>query len=156
MTFLSKLGQVIATAGKFFGGPVGTAIGGAISAFLPKGSALAQNVQTAEDIFMKVSGLVIQMEAFGAALNLTGQQKLDALVDPVVNLLLQSDAFTGKHIDNPALLREAATDLINGTVKAYNSIHHGEVKDSDIPGFDASKAPKVVAASTPQTQNIPT
>jgi hypothetical protein len=79
-------------------------------------------VDRIEDSLSDVATVVVQVEAIGAALQLSGTQKLTAATPLVAQLILKSDLMLGKKIDNPVLFNEGCGDLATGIVKILNSI----------------------------------
>lgn len=115
MTFLKKLGQIIAE---------GIAIIGGIAPILQATNPQAGTVvQTISKDLEQVGQIVIQVEAMGAALGLSGADKLRAAVGPVVQILMSSELLAGKPVTDAAALNQAAQDIINGVVKALNAVH---------------------------------
>lgn len=115
MTFLKKLGQIIAEGIAIIGG-----IAPIISMTNPGAGAI---VQTVSKDLAQIEQIVIQIEAVGASLGLSGADKLRAAVGPVVQILMSSELLIGKPITDAAALNDAAQDIINGVVKALNAIH---------------------------------
>lgn len=115
MTFLKKLGQIIATGVEIVAG-----FGPLLAARSPEAGVI---VQTVSKDLAAIGQIVVQVEAMGAALGLSGADKLRAAVGPVVQILTQSELLAGKPVTDAAALNQAAQDVINGVVKALNAIH---------------------------------
>ena len=115
MTFLKKLGQIIATGIELL-----TGLGPILSASLPS---VAGPLQVVSKDLMAVANVVIQVEAIGASLGLVGADKLRAATGPVVQILMQSELLLGKPITDAAALNTAAQSMINAVVAMLNAIH---------------------------------
>lgn len=74
-----------------------------------------------EDSLNQAALIVVQVEAIGVALSLSGDQKLTAASPLITQLILKSDLMLGKKIDNPTLFAEGVADLTNAIVKILNS-----------------------------------
>ena len=115
MTFLKKLGQLIVE-----GLGIAAGILPVIQAAVPNSGAV---VQTISADLNAIGQIVVQVEAMGAALGLSGADKLRAAVGPVTQILLQSELLAHKPISDISALNGAAQDVINGVVKALNAVH---------------------------------
>lgn len=73
------------------------------------------------DTLNQAAMIVVQVEAIGAALKLTGNQKLEAATPLITQLILKSDLMIGKKIDNQALFTEGVQNIVDGVVKVLNS-----------------------------------
>lgn len=115
MTFLKKAGQIIAE---------GIAILGGIAPILQAtNSKQAAIVETVSKDLTEIGQVVISMEGVGAALGLSGADKLRAATGPVIQILMQSELLAGKPITDAAALNTAAQSIINGVVAALNAVH---------------------------------
>ena len=110
MSLLKRIGQILAQ---------GTAIALGIGplVFPGKTGELGQVV----GILEQVSGLVVQIEAIGVSLGLSGAQKLQGVVTAAMQLFLDSALLAGHKIANANLFKEGVTDVVNGIVKILNS-----------------------------------
>lgn len=81
-----------------------------------------QVIDQIEDSLNQVASILVQVEAIGAALQLTGDQKLTAATPLITQLILKSDLLTGKRIDDPVLFNQGVQDLVNSVVKILNSV----------------------------------
>lgn len=124
MSFLKKLGQIIAT-----GIEIITGIGPILSAAIPGSSGVIGKV--ANDL-QSIAQIVIQAEAMGAALGLSGADKLRAATGPVVQILMQSELIAGHPVTDAAALTTAAQNIINGVVAALNAINANAIKTQPI------------------------
>lgn len=79
-------------------------------------------VDKISDTLNEMAGLVVLTESIGAALKLSGEQKLDATVPLVTQLILKSDLMTGKEINDQAKFTEGIKNLTNGVVAILNSV----------------------------------
>lgn len=113
MTFLKKLGQIIATGVEIFTG---------IMPILQRAYPNAPFNTISKDL-NAISEIVIQAEAMGAALGLSGADKLRAATGPVVQILMQSEILANKQITDAAALNRAAQNAINAVVEMLNAIH---------------------------------
>lgn len=113
MTFLKKLGQIIATGVEIFTG---------ILPIIQKAYPNAPYQTISKDLDA-ISQIVVQAEAMGAALGLSGADKLRAATGPVIQILMQSEILAGKQITDAAALNTAAQNAINAVVAMLNAIH---------------------------------
>lgn len=120
LTFLKKLGGIVLQVGA-----VVTGLYPLIQPMLGSGKP-ATIVGTAVNDLSQISKLVIQIEAVGQSLNLTGPQKLQALVPLVQNVVLTSEVVDGKKVANNDLFVKACTEYAQATVDLLNSIHPDE------------------------------
>src|SRR4051812_21705042 len=99
MTFLKKFGEAILK---------GISI---VTGFAPIASALypgqAGVIQTVSNDLAQVASIIVQTEALGQALGLSGLQKLQAAVPLVEQIVLQSSVLVGHKIENEALFKQA-------------------------------------------------
>ena len=125
MTFLKKLGQLIVKGIGIVSGflPV-------LQATMPGSSAI---IQTVSKDLAAIGDIVIQVEAMGAALGLSGADKLRAAVGPATQVLLQSELLLGKPISDITALNGAAQDIINGVVKMLNAVHPSAAVETPVP-----------------------
>src|SRR5207244_409614 len=82
MTFLKRLGQIIAE-----GIALASGFGPILQQFQPKATPY---VDAAQKDLAAVAAIVVQAEAMGAALGLSGADKLRAATGPVIQILMQS------------------------------------------------------------------
>lgn len=119
MTFLKKLGQILATVAS-------TALGiGPLVAplFGAKGSQVAGEISTVVNDLTAVGGVIVQVETIGASMTgMTGPQKLQAATALVKPILLTSQLISGKHIADAALLDKAVTEITQGVVDMLNAV----------------------------------
>jgi hypothetical protein len=117
MTFLKKLGQIIA---QLAGAAVG--IGPIIAPFLGGGKTAAV-VTTGINDLTAIAKLTLTIEAaFASVPNSTGAQKLQALVPLVSNIISTSEVVSGKKVADPATFTKGCTEVAQGMVDILNSI----------------------------------
>lgn len=116
MTFLKKLGQVIAKA---------TAVVVGIEPLLPMLNRPAVTAAGAvvEDKLNQIAQAVVTAEAIGAALQLSGPQKLTAASPLVSQLVRQSSLLAGRPIANAQLFDDSIAQLTSAVVGILNSLH---------------------------------
>ena len=120
MKFLKKLGVAIAKGSVVLGKVTGywPMIEGAVQTFAPKA---ADEMATIGDTLTKIGGVVVQVEAVGAALQLPGAQKLTAASPLVAQLILQSDLARGRKIDDQEEFARGVAKITEGVVDVLNS-----------------------------------
>lgn len=124
MGWLKKVGLIIAKAGEFLilGGPV-------ISALIP-GKKDDQIIAVAQSVIGQAVQVIVQIEAFGAALGLDGVAKLKAAVGPISEILLQF--LKGRKIKDVAKYRAGVEKFTSGLADILSSLDDGNV-DTDTP-----------------------
>lgn len=126
MGFLKKLGQILATGAKIVSG-----IGPIAFPNQP------QLVTRVLDTLNQVAQEVMRIEAVGAALGLTGQQKLQGAIVAVSQLILQSDlllnTITGKQrkVKDTARFNTGIAKLTEGVVDILSSLED-DINTTDI------------------------
>lgn len=127
MTFLKKLGQIIAT-----GVELVTGFAPILTALHPSTTPV---VTTVQNDLSAISQIVVQAEALGAALGLNGPDKLRAATGPVVQILMQSELIAGKPMSDTAAqaLNTAAQQIINGVVTVLNAVHESAATTTALP-----------------------
>lgn len=119
LTFLKKLGQILLNVAG-----VATSVGPILGPFLGSGKGV---VTTAVNDLTQIAQLVVQIEtAFAAVPNSTGQQKLQALVPLVANVISTSQVVIGKKIQNQEQFTKGCTEVAQGMVDILNAIHPDE------------------------------
>lgn len=121
MTFLKKLGQILAEAVALAAG-----LGPIIKPFLGSGKA-GQIATTAINDLTQIGQIVTTVEAVVQTPG-SGAQKLAAAVPLVKSIIQSSELVVGKKIANEALFEQACTEYTQATVDLLNSIHPDEVK----------------------------
>lgn len=122
MTFLKKLGQVIANiAGIASGiGPIFAAAipkaAGAIATGISDLQAIASEIATVETIGNTVTNPAI-----------TGPTKLQMATPLVAQVIMQSALLAGKKIANPALYQVGSQKVADGMADILNSLHESGV-----------------------------
>lgn len=122
MSFLKKLGQVVAQVGALALG-----IGPLVSPmFGSKGDQVGGQIQTISNDLTLIAQVVVQIETA-----LQGQDGADkrraaiALIGPIIRT---SQIVSGKKIANAALLETGIGQITDGVVAVLNSIHEESVK----------------------------
>lgn len=121
MTFLKKLGQILAKAVT-----VALGIGPIITPFLGGGKT-SEYVGTAVNDLTQVSQIVTMVEAVNQTPG-SGTAKLAAATPLVLQILKTSQAFSGKKIANEPLAEQGASKIVSGIADFMNAIHPDEVK----------------------------
>ena len=121
MTFLKKLGQILAKAAQ-----VATGVGPVALPFL--GSAKAAQIGAiAINDLTQVAQVIAMTEALLQGSG-NGAQKLAAATPLVLQVLRTSQAFAGKKIANQALAEAAAQKIVSGVADFMNAIDEDEAK----------------------------
>lgn len=122
MTFLSKLGKVLATivnvAGVFAG------IGPIISSFIGSGvsSKVGQVIGTVTNDLTSIGQVVVQAEAMIQTPG-SGATKLQAATPLVAQIIQTSEMLSGHKIANEALFIQGSTKVTSGIADILNSLH---------------------------------
>lgn len=120
MKFLSKLSQIL-QAGLF----LFTGFKPLLDQVAPGSSGITQIVS--KDL-TEIANQVVNAEQIGAALKLSGDQKLQAAAGPVAQILLASATFAGHPIANPDLFNQGAAKIAAGMADCQNALHEDVVK----------------------------
>jgi len=120
MTWLKKIGLVIVKGAQIIVG---------IQQMLPPN--ILGTIQTIETALSRALQVIVDVEAMGVALSLTGAQKLQAAVAAGTDIFLRWSATLGHKIANPALFKEGVTSVMDGLVKIANS-WEGEVETKNV------------------------
>jgi len=126
MTFLKKLGMIIAKIGMIAAG-----IGPIAAQAFPEE---ASQIGKVTDTLTLATQVVVNIEGISAALEspMSGEDKLRAASALVSNIVLQSDLMTGGKIHDTALFTKGTTELTQGIVDILNS------RNADIPTASAT------------------
>lgn len=120
MTFLKKLGEFLLK-----GAALASGILPLVQPLLGSGKASLIMTTGVNDLNL-ITQQVVTIEV---ALNgKTGAEKFAALVPLVAGIVRTSEMVSGKKIGNEDLFNKAVTELAQGAVDLYNSIHPDEVK----------------------------
>lgn len=111
MTFLKKIGQAIATGAKFLAIAEG---------FIQ--TAPAQIEAFVQSELAKLLGAIVDVEATGAALLLTGEQKFTAAVPKVRQIVLGFLTATGHDVADATLFDKAVAGITQAIVDLANSL----------------------------------
>ena len=122
MTFLKKLGTILANVAG-----IAIGVGPIIGPFLGSGKAAQMTGMVVNDL-TSIGALIVQIETMGAAVGLTGPQKLQAAIPLIGNIIKTSEMVAGKKIANEALFTQAVQEYAQATVDLLNSIDQGEAK----------------------------
>jgi hypothetical protein len=114
MTFLKKLGQILAQVGQFAIG-----IEPLIDRMLPNGGGI---VRTVSQDLTEMANVVVNIETLANVMGTPGPDRLKqvaALLGPIV---LQSAVVAKHDIGNPALFQQSLTGYAQATVDLLNSL----------------------------------
>ena len=78
----------------------------------------------------RIADIIMQAEIMGAALGLSGEQKLRAAAPAVAQIVLQSDLLTGRKIDDPAKFRRGVAAIASGFADILSSLEDTVQTDS--------------------------
>jgi len=115
MTFLKKLGQILATAGA-----VAFGVYPLIQPLLGSGKAKDITGEAVNDL-SAIGQLVVMIET--ALQGKPGPEKLAALLPLVENIVKTSELVSGKKIANDALFTQGVKEVSQGVVDILNSLH---------------------------------
>jgi hypothetical protein len=124
MTFLKKLGTILANVAG-----IAVGIGPIIQPFLGSGKAGAVAGTVVNDL-TQIGSLVAVLESAGVSSNLTGPQKLQALIPLVANIVKTSELVSGKKIADDAKFTLGCQEIAQGVVDVLNSIHEDAAKQA--------------------------
>lgn len=121
MSFLKKLGQVLATvASTAIGiGPIVSPLFGA------KGDKVGGDIQTVANDFTLIAQQVAIIEK--ALQGKSGAEKFAALLPLTSGVIMTSQIISGKKIANAALLQQGISEVSQGMVDILNSVHEDAV-----------------------------
>lgn len=123
MTFLKKLGTILANVAG-----IAIGVGPIIMPFLGSGKAAAVTGTAVNDL-TSIGSIIVQIEtAFAAVPGSTGEQKLQASIPLIGNIIKTSEMVAGKKIANEAMFSQAVQEYAQATVDLLNSIDQGEAK----------------------------
>lgn len=128
MSFLKKLGQVVAT-----GLQIVLGFGPLVKQTIP-GTKDDKIIDQVSDTLTDIAGITQSVEVVSATLGdkaLTGPQKLAAASAQAEQIIL-SKIVLGKKIQDPALFKEGVSDIVNGVVKIQNSLHADNLATTDV------------------------
>lgn len=122
MSFLKKLGQVVAQVGALALG-----IGPLVSPmFGSKGDQVGGQIQTISNDLTLIAQVVVQIET--ALQGQAGADKRRAAIALIGPIIRTSQIVSGKKIANAALLETGIGQITDGVVAVLNSIHEESVK----------------------------
>lgn len=122
MSFLKKLGQVVAQVGALALG-----IGPLVSPlFGSKGDKIGGEIQTVSNDLTLIAQVVVQIET--ALQGQTGADKRKAAIALIGPIIKTSQIVSGKKIADAALLETGIGQITDGVVAVLNSIHEESVK----------------------------
>lgn len=122
MSFLKKLGQVVAQVGALALG-----IGPLVSPlFGSKGDQIGGQIQTVSNDLTLIAQVVVQIET--ALQGQTGADKRKAAIALIGPIIRTSQIVSGKKIANAELLEQGIGQITDGVVAVLNSIHEESVK----------------------------
>jgi len=119
MGWLKKIGIIVGKTAEFLvlGGPV-------ISALIP-GKRDDQIVAVAQSVIGQAIQVIVQVEAIGAALALSGADKLKAAVGPISEILLQF--LKGRKVKDVAKYRAGVEKFTSGLADILSSLDDGDI-----------------------------
>lgn len=119
MGWLKKVGVILGKTAEFmvFGGPL-------ISSLIP-GKRDDQIIAIAQSVIGQAIQVVVQVEAIGAALALTGAQKLTAAVGPISEILLQF--LKGRKIKDVVQFRQGVEKFTSGLADILSSLDDNDI-----------------------------
>ena len=122
MSFLKKLGQVIAQVGALALG-----IGPLVSPlFGSKGDKIGGQIETVANDLTLIAQVVVQIET--ALQGKTGAEKREAAIRLIGPIIRTSQIVSGKKIADAALLETGIGQITDGVVAVLNSIHEDSIK----------------------------
>lgn len=121
MTFLKKLGQILAKAVG-----VATSVGPVVSPFLGAKSAIAGTI--VNDL-TAIGQVVVSAEALIQG-DSKGTERLTSSAPLVANVVRTSELVSGHEIANEALFLEGCNDITSGTAKVLNSLKPDAAKQA--------------------------
>lgn len=124
MTFLSKLGAVLVK-----GLAIAAGFAPLFSAAIPGAGGV---VQTVLDKFSQVVDAVVQVEAIGQTVGLSGAQKAAAVGPLVAQVLLDFCHVRGWQIADEAKFKAACQTVGGGVADFLNAVHPDAVKTIDV------------------------
>lgn len=74
--------------------------------------------------------IIVQMETIGLALNLTGEQKLQAITAAAGQIVLHSAIMANKEVEDPELFKTGIQNITTGYVQVLNACK--APKESDV------------------------
>jgi hypothetical protein len=121
MSFLKKLGQVLATVGA-----TALGVGPLVAPLLgSKGNQVSAGIPTVINDLTAISSVVIQIET--ALQGQAGADKFKAAVALVGPIIKTSQIVSGKKIADPALLDKGIEEVTQGVVDVLNSLNADSV-----------------------------
>src|ERR1051325_6195883 len=122
MSFLKKLGQIVATIGA-----TALGIGPLVSPlFGSKGDQIGGQIQTVSNDLTLVAQVVVQIET--ALQGQTGADKRKAAIALIGPIIKTSQIVSGKKIADAALLEQGIGQITDGVVAVLNSISEESIK----------------------------
>lgn len=124
MTFLAKVGAVLVKAAAIAAG-----FAPLLSAAVPGAGGV---VQTVLDKFSQVVDAVVQVEAIGQTVGLSGAQKSAAVAPLVAQILLDFCHLRGWQIADEGKFKAACQTIGGGVADFLNAVHPDAVKTVDV------------------------
>jgi uncharacterized protein (DUF4213/DUF364 family) len=120
MGWLKKVGIILAKTAEFiaFGGPL-------ISALIP-GTKDDQIIGISQSVIGKAIAVIVQVEAFGAALGLAGAEKLKAAIGPMSEIFLEF--FKGRKVKDVARWRGGIAQIVSGLAECLSSLDDADIE----------------------------
>ena len=124
MTFLAKVGAVLVKAAAIAAG-----FAPLLSAAVPGSGGV---VQTIVDKFSQVVDAVVQVEAIGQTVGLSGAQKAAAVAPLIAQILLDFCHVRGWQIADETKFKAACQTIGGGVADFLNAVHPDAVKTVDV------------------------
>lgn len=124
MSFLKKLGQVLVK-----GLQIVTGLGPVVTQYAPNA---AGTLTAVEDTLGQIIAAVQSAEAMGAALTLTGPQKLTAAAPLVEQAVLALFKARGWNIGDETAFKAAVAKLTGDVADLLNSVNDGSVQTTGV------------------------
>jgi hypothetical protein len=121
MSWLKRIGTVLVKASQVIVG---------LQPFMPAGA--VGIIATVEDVIAQALGVIVQVEAMGQALALSGPQKLQAAVAQGTQIFLVWSQKLGKKIGDQAKFTAGVTKVFDGLVDIANSWKDETIKTEDV------------------------
>lgn len=149
MTFLSKLGKVLATVVNIAG--IAAGIGPILNSFI--GSKVTSVAGSIVNDLTAIGGIILQVEAIlGGGGN--GADKLAAATPLIANIVQTSELVSGHKIANESLFIQGCQKVASGVADILNSLSTSNVPDPGkvITVQPLPALPPVVAAPAPSLE----
>jgi len=123
MGWLKTVGRILAKVGEY------VVLGGPVIASLFPGSNVQQIENIAATVIGKAINIIADVEAVGAAVQLTGPQKLTAAIGPIGDLMLQF--FAGKKIKDAAKWHQGVANFSSGLADMLSALDDDHIQTAN-------------------------